>query len=317
MKISIRKFPIKFRIISIILLLFATFFSVFNITKCRLLPHITVRFEDLQPFHRHINVYYKGFKIGKTCRIKPSDDYRSTLIEFVIYPKNLKLPSNTTAILKKEKHFRTKIDYLELIYPENPAKNNLKNNAIISGKATIDAESYLASLDKNSLDNAKQQLEQASVNLNIMIEALSGIFTTVQEILNENRTNINTTLKNLSKSSENLRKTTENLNYAISKQRLTNTFTNIDSTTANLNDSTANFKIIAENTEQLSRALNSMMPQVETAMLETGCILKNLNDITCGIKNKLKTHFGGLRLFFGKTIENNNSAALLHKTSGH
>ncbi len=304
MQNAIKEFVVKHRIFLLIALFGAVFFLIFSTVRCHLLPHITVKFKDLRPFHRHINVYYKGYKIGKTCKIRPSEDYQNTLVKVVIYEKNLKLPANTTAILKKEKHLRTKIDYLELVYPEEPAGAYLQNNDVIEGTSTVDAESFFASLDKDSLENVKKQLEQTVENLNAMIEALSGIFVTVQEILNENRANINTTLKNLSLSSTNLRNTTSNLNYAMSKQRLSSTFSNLDATTANFSSGTTNLQAITTNVEQLSQALNSAMPQVETAIIETGCLMKNLNEITCGIKNKLKTRFGGLRIFFGKVIEN-------------
>ncbi len=304
MQNAIKEFVVKHRIFLLIALFGAVFFMVFTTVRCHLLPHITVKFKDLRPFHRHINVYYKGYKIGKTCKIRPSEDYQNTLVKVVIYEKNLKLPSNTTAILKKEKHLRTKIDYLELVYPEEPAGAYLQNNDVIEGTSTVDAESFFASLDKDSLENVKKQLEQTVENLNGMIEALSGIFVTVQEILNENRANIDTTLRNLSLSSANLRSTTSNLNYAMSRQRLSNTFSSLDATTVNFSSGTANLQTITTNVEQLSRALNSTMPQVETAVIETGCLVKNLNEITCGIKNKLKTRFGGLRIFFGKVIEN-------------
>ena len=304
MQNAIKEFIVKHRIFLLIALFGAVFFMVFTTVRCHLLPHITVKFTDLRPFHRHINVYYKGYKIGKTCKIKPSDDYQSTLVKVIIYPKNLKLPSNTTAILKKEKHLRTKIDYLELVAPKEPADTYLQNNDVIEGTSTVDAESFFASLDKNSLENVKKEIEQTVKNLNGMIEALSGIFVTVQEILNENRANINTTLRNLSLSSANLRSTTASLHSALSEQRLNSTFSSLDSTTANFSSGTTNLQAITTNIEQLSQALNSAMPQVETAITETGCLMKNLNEITCGIKNKLKTRFGGLRIFFGKVIEN-------------
>ena len=44
------------------------------------------------------------------------------------------------------------------------------------------------------------------------------------------------------------------------------------------------------------------MPNIETGVNDTGYIIKNLNEITCGIKNTLKKRFGGIRLLFGRTI---------------
>ena len=44
------------------------------------------------------------------------------------YPKDLKLPENTTAKVKK---LDTGIDYIELLYPKNPSQNLMKTGEII------------------------------------------------------------------------------------------------------------------------------------------------------------------------------------------
>jgi len=47
------------------------------------------------------------------------------------------------------------------------------------------------------------------------------------------------------------------------------------------------------------------LPSVTSSIENTGCIIKNLNEITCGISSTLKKRGGGLRLIFGKTIDKN------------
>ena len=74
---------------------------------------ITARFQELEPFRHNISVYYKGFRLGKTTKIRPGKDYQSTLIDMRIKDKNLKLPANTEIVLRR----KDKKDYIELVYP--------------------------------------------------------------------------------------------------------------------------------------------------------------------------------------------------------
>ena len=62
--------------------------------------HITAVFEDLEPFPKNLNVYYKGFKLGRTVRVHPSKDFMNTHVEMILNAKNLRLPDNTTAKMK-------------------------------------------------------------------------------------------------------------------------------------------------------------------------------------------------------------------------
>ena len=64
--------------------------------------HITAVFEDLEPFPKNLNVYYKGFKLGRTVRVHPSKDFTNTHVEIILNAKNLSLPDNITAKMKSK-----------------------------------------------------------------------------------------------------------------------------------------------------------------------------------------------------------------------
>ncbi|MCQ2957701.1 MAG: MCE family protein, partial [Candidatus Gastranaerophilales bacterium] len=111
--------------------------------------NVVIKFEDLGPVYKRMPVYYKGYKIGITKKIEPSKDYKSTLVTVNFYPKELKLPSNTTAKVKK---LDTGIDYIELLYPKNPSGTFLETGEIIEGKTAMDIQSFMsAQVDSGNL----------------------------------------------------------------------------------------------------------------------------------------------------------------------
>ena len=82
---------------------------------------ITIHFKDLEPLRQHLPVYYNGFKLGHTTKVYPDKDYQSTMVDIRIVFKNLELPANTSAILRR----KDKKDYIELEYPKAPSIEKL------------------------------------------------------------------------------------------------------------------------------------------------------------------------------------------------
>lgn len=259
--------------------------------------YITIQFKNLRPFREKLEVFYNGFEIGHTIKVMPDKDYKTTLVKIALHPQDLKLPSNITIKMKSEKVHNEKIDFLELIYPENPSKSLLKNGDTILGKATIDLESYLASQDQENIDQIKTNIEEAINNLNTTTNELSKLILTLQNTINENRVNIKTTTSNLAKTSENIADMTNKFNQSINGKKL-------DNTTSNLNITSQNIAELSKNINTLSNNLNQTMPQIDTTVNQTNSILKNINEITCGISKTLQKRMGGLRILFGQTIDN-------------
>ena len=257
--------------------------------------YITVQFDNLRPFREKLEVFYNGFEIGHTIKVMPDKDYKTTLVKIALHPQDLKLPYNITIKLKREKHHDRKIDFLELIYPEKPSEYLLKNGDIIAGKATVDIESYFASQEPESLDQLKDNLNETIENLQTATNELSQLISTVQATLNENRTNIKTTTSNIARTSQNIENMTNKFNRSLSSQKLDNTTSSIDITSQNVEE-------LSKNINTLSSSLNQTMPKVDCTINQTNSILKNLNEITCGISKTLQKRMGGLRLLFGKTI---------------
>lgn len=262
------------RIIFIILLITVVFIGGFFYRHFEF-TYITAKFKELRPIRGDLKVYYKGLVVGKAKESKHSDNFHHTLMKIVLYPKNLHLPSNTTIALKKEKRDDKQIDFLELIYPNEPTNLLLSNNSIIEGYATVDTETYLSNQHPDDIETLKENLVESAQNLNYAMQGLAEIFQTVDEILKENQGNVYRTTKNV----ENM---TSKVNKAIKQQQIENTLSNIENSTSNINKTVINTD---ENLKDLKG------------------ITSNINAITCGIRQTLSKNFGGLRLFFGKTIQ--------------
>jgi ABC-type transporter Mla subunit MlaD len=265
-----------------ILILLALIISIFLIIRALSFTYITAKFEHLRPIYGALDVYYKGIIIGKARELKHSDNYNHTLMKIVLFPKNLHLPSNTTILLKKEKRNDQQRDFLELEYPKEPNNELLSNNSTIEGIATVDTETYLQNQKPNEIEEIKENLIQSVENLNEMLSLLNQVFGLIHEILDENKSNFYKTTKTI----ENM---TIKMDKVLNYQKLDNTVSNIENTTAYTS------KTIDE--------LNKTIPNIDNAIKNLEQTACNTNKITCAIRKTLSKNFGGLRIFFGKTIE--------------
>ena len=64
--------------------------------------HVIAKFNEMRPLPHHIQVLYKGLKIGNVVSAKHSDDFEHLLVTLRL-PKNIKLPANVVAHLMIEK----------------------------------------------------------------------------------------------------------------------------------------------------------------------------------------------------------------------
>ena len=277
----------------LILILLAAFAAFgFYMYKQSTYTHITVRFKELRPFHHRIPVYYKGIIIGRATERHHSDDFLHTNVSVVLYPKKLMLPINTEVLLKKEKRNDKEHDFLELIYPEKPSNTMITDGTVLNGKATVDIETFLRNQNPEDIENIKENLYMASENLNSSLEQLSMLFVMIQDILKENENSIKQFSSNLAKSSGNVNGITSKINSSIKQETLNRTFDNLSAVTGGLSSTTD--------------SVNEAMPRVDSALYQAQGILCNVNAITCGIRQTLAKPFGGLRILFGKSINNKN-----------
>lgn len=286
----------KYIILALLAALAAFAFHLYKLTTD---THITVRFKDLRPIHHSLQVYYKGIVIGRTTGLKHSDDFLYTNVRVVLYPKKLMLPINTEVLLKKEKRNDKEHDFVEFIYPKKPSNIKISDGTVLEGKATVDLETFLRNQNPDDIEDIKENLYMASENLNNTLEQLSTLFVMMQDILADNENSIKQLSSNLARTSGNVNQITLKVNRSIKQQTLDSTFENIGTSTANISAVTGGLS-------GTTNSVNEAMPRVDSALYQAQGILCNVNAITCGIRQTLAKPFGGLRILFGKSINNKN-----------
>lgn len=254
---------------------------------------VTARFEELEPFKHNIPVYYKGFKLGSTTNIRPGKDYQSTLIDMRIKKKGIKLPANIEIVIKR----KDKKDYIELIYPNRPYIEYLKNNSIMDGHIGVNFENFLQDQAQNGgLDEIKNNVNSTVISAGETFNALTEMLNVMTAILNDVRPSINETVKNVNIASNNLASLSNNLKTTINKGY-------IDSTLYNFQEISNNLVLTSENFGGFTDSLNKKSNILLNCLLKNAnIVICNINEIITGLGNTLKKRFGGIRLFFGKTI---------------
>lgn len=278
----------KYFIIAILIAIFLFYlFYILGTIK------ITIHFEDLEPLKQHLPVYYNGFKLGHTTSVYPSKDYKSTMVDVRIVLKNLELPANTSAILRH----KDKKDYIELEYPNAPYIEKLRHKDIIEGHLGVNFEHYLQNqAESGGLDEIKENVNSTIKSAGLTFDALTemikvttNMLKDAQPIIQDSINNVNITSKNLADSSSEIKKSIEK-GY-------------LDKSLYNLQQTSDNLVLTTKNTSGFTELLNKQSNALLNCLLKNlNIVINNINQIIVGLGNTLSKHFGGLRLFFGKTI---------------
>ncbi len=273
----------KLYIIILIIILITTLFLIYNkMTNM----DVIVKFDDLEPFEKQMSVYYKGFKIGKTTKIYPDKDYQNTYLRLKLKGNKINFPNNIFVRIKK----KNMGGYVSIIYPDSPSLTKLKNEDVIRGEITKDLSAYLE--DKFTGEDIEHVVQGATGlidSANKAVNSLNQIFIDVDEIIKDSKKDIKTATTNLAKTTKNLKEMSSSLSDTAQSSEVSNSIKNIEEITSNL----------GEITNQLE---TSTVPVINAAVCETYGITKNVNEITSGVKNTLKKHFGFGRFIFGRPI---------------
>lgn len=254
---------------------------------------ITARFKELEPFRHNIPVYYKGFRLGKTTKIHPGEDYQTTLIDMRIKNKGVQLPANTEIVLRR----KDKKDYIELVYPNSPYLENLKYGAVLDGHLGVNFENFIEEQARNGgLDEIKQNVNSTVKSAGETFEALTMMLNVLTGILEDVRPSIKDTVSNLNSSSKNLAQMAENLRKTIDKGYIDSALYNFQETSENLVVTTKNFGGFSDSLNKQSAVLTNCLLKRLNALVD------NINQIVVGLGETLKKRFAGMRLFFGKGI---------------
>lgn len=278
--------------------LIAILFFIIYIIRILSYTYIKIEFDDLRPFHTHAPVYFKGFKIGHVVNIKPADDYQKTIITIAIHPINTKFPINTKAKIKIHKTRWLYKDYIDLIYPDAPELKYLKTGSTIKGQNSIDIHSYLANLSPETYLQIEENAANIMQNLDDTTGLLLSIFSIAQNILQDSQSDIRNSISNLEETTANTKDLTKKINETVTKKQIQTTLTN-------LTDSSDNLKTFTDDLNKTTSNVKQSIPNLHATILDINSIIKNIYEITCGIKCTMRKHFGGLRLLFGQPTNKN------------
>lgn len=289
--------PITKNLSRLALLLFIIMASLLFLYRIWTYTYLTVEFNDARPVRNKIPVYYKGYRIGKVEKIKPSEDFKTTNVTIVLYPRRLKLPINTTAMLTREKRGESyETDFIDLLYPDNPSEAILRDGDSIIGVTTLDMDNFFSKkAASGELDAITKNVNTLLENLQATSKALSELMSVLQDTVNENRPSIKEMTSNFAEASNQFKSFSIKLNNSINQQEIQSTF-------SSLNSSSANFSSTTKNIDKFTESLNSSIPEIRSIISNTDKITDDIETITSGLKCTMSKKFGGLRLFLGKPI---------------
>lgn len=252
---------------------------------------VIVKFDDLEPFEKPMNVYFKGFKIGKTVKIYPNEDYTNTYLKLKLNTPGTKFPSNISAKIRKKKTG----GYVDILFPDEPSLKALKNNDEITGVITQDISSLLESENVQDIVEETESLVESATSA---IQNLNGIFVELRKIITDNRPNIDLAISNLTKTTTSLEDMSKKLNSSFEQEKFSSSVNNISETTANI-------KAVSDSLKSISNQVDNVtLPIVNSVLCETNSTVKNAKEISGGIKHTLKKRMGFGRLLFGKPVSN-------------
>ena len=268
--------------------------------------YIKAEFKHIDPLPPRMDVFYKGYKLGTTRKLKISNDFQTTFLYITLNQRGLQLPRNISVEIK---NYDKDIKYVDIIYPKAPQLKYIKSGDIIKGKSTYNYNG-ISDLNQAHLDNLSEKGENLLDSAKDTTDSLTGMFDLITEILNENRMNIYQITSNLRDSSNSLKVTTsriEDLTYkidaGITEDVIRTSSNNIGLLTANLAKSSDNFYKISgtlteasSTTESLIRNTNSLVDIAKMAMC-------NINAIIEAFKETLGKRMGGTRILFRQPVK--------------
>jgi len=263
---------------------------------------VVAEFIELGPLYKKMPVYYKGYKIGRTSTIKPSKDYKVTLVTIVFYPDDLKLPENIEAKVKK---LSNGIDYINLEYPEKPSSRLLKTGSVIHGVTSLDIQSFMnAQVESGTLGNITENVGSTLAVFSQVGEDASTLIKTLTATVNENRNSIKNSVNNLNIATSNINKMTAKLDNAISQEKIESATNDIGKTSASIAQTSANIEQITADIQLATANLNQTMVRIDSTLCQINGAATNINAITAGVRKTLSENMAAFKIFFGRPIKN-------------
>lgn len=268
--------------------------------------YIKAEFNKMDPMPSKMGVYYKGYKLGSTTKLKISKDFKTTYLYIKLNQRGLQLPKNISA---KIKNYDKDIKYVDIIYPSAPMVRYIRTGDTIKGESGFTI-SGISDINQAHLDDLSEKGGSLLSSATKTTDSLTELFTLVTDILKENRENIlssTTHLKNgmanLENSTFNLKNMSQKIDNGITEQNIKNSSSNIEQMTSNFANSSKEFISISGNFNKSSSDFSILVPKLSTLIDGVQLVVCNINEIVVGVKKTLQQHLGGARIIFGKPMK--------------
>lgn len=253
--------------------------------------NVIIEFEKLRPVNERINIYYNGFKIGKSGKFFPCESSKNICLNVKLNKNAMFLPENISAEMKQKRvHDKKYEDYIEIIYPKTPSNLSIKDGMTIKGELSSGFHNYLnEEISFSDMESLKTSLSNSVYNLEKITGVLSDIVQNIDDTTKKSESNLNNTFKSVDVMTKNLANITYKIDNSIDPDSINAIMHNIDGITGNINEFTGDFN---DSSSDIGETLSS----IES-------ITKNTDEIVQGVNCTLKKPFGGIRLMFGRVVK--------------
>lgn len=269
--------------------------------------YIKAEFQRTDPMPPKMGVYYKGYKLGTTRKLKIAPDFSRTYLYITLNQRGLHLPKNISVEVK---NYDEDTKYVDIIYPAAPMLRYIKTGDIIHGESVLLNSDGISDTNQAHLDNLSEKGENLLISAAKTTQALTDLFTLIFEILNENRENLYSStsslkngMNNLEQSSADLKALTQKINKEITNEIIRNSVSNIEITTGNLAQSTKGLISLSDNFTKTSSDFSVLIPKLSDLIDSAQVLSCNANAIAVGLLHTLRQRMGGLRAIFGKAVK--------------
>ncbi len=268
--------------------------------------YIKAEFNKMDPIPSKMGVYYKGYKLGSTSRLRISKDFKKTYLYITLNQRGLHLPKNIRVKIKK---YDNETKYVDIIYPKRPMIRYIRTGDTIKGDTGF-IFSGISDINQAHIDDLSEKGGDLLSSAKKTTDSLTEMFDLVTDIIGENRENIlNSTtslkngMKNLEQTTQNMKAMSNKINDGITKQNIQNSTKNIEQMTSNFANSSKDFISITGNFNKTSSDFSVLVPKLSTLIDVVQMSICNVNDIILGLKKTLQQKWGGARIIFGKPIK--------------
>ena len=254
---------------------------------------ITAVFNEAEPLENNMNVFFKGFRIGKVTGVEPNEDYTATYLHIVLFPADIRLPENISV---KVKDYKNEYTYVDIILPKDASPKFITSGTKVEGSVSKNASNFLNSyLEDGSMDAVIDGVVVMLDNVNNTVKSANALLFDVKKTFDAASPSIITSTRNVSAISDSISDTSLKIDNALSAKSLDGT---VD-----------NFEKSSEYIEKLTQNLSCATRDLPETMDRINSITKDVSDITSGVSRTLQKPFGGARLIMGSPVSSNTQCS--------